>query len=82
LRKNKNEDVYQILQKNKIRVIYDDRDCSAGIKFNDADLMGMPYRLVLSDKLGDKVELKRRDSKYMSLYTEKEVIEILKGNYK
>lgn len=81
LRKNMNEDVYRILQKNEIEVIYDDRDCSAGIKFNDADLMGMPYRLVLSDKLKDKVELKRRNSEDVSLYTQGEVIEILKGNY-
>jgi len=82
LRENKDDKTYQILQKNKIEVIYDDRDCSAGIKFNDADLMGMPKRLVLSDKLKDKIELKRRDSEDISLYTEKEVVEILKGNYK
>jgi len=44
--------------------------------------MGMPKRLVLSDKLKDKIELKRRDSEDISLYTEKEVVEILKGNYK
>ncbi len=81
LRENKDDKVYQILQKNKIEVIYDDRDRSAGIKFNDADLMGMPNRLVLSDKLGDKIELKRRDSEEVSLYTQMEVVEILKGNY-
>jgi prolyl-tRNA synthetase len=82
LRKEQDDKLYQILQNNGIRVIYDDRDLNAGIKFNDADLMGMPYRLVLSDKLKDKVELKRRDSEDISLYSEKEVVEILKGNYK
>jgi len=82
LRKKQDDQLYQILQKNKIEVIYDDREVNAGIKFNDVDLMGMPYRLLLSDKLKDKVELKRRDSKDISLYEEKEVVEILKGNYK
>jgi len=82
LRRNQDDRFYSILQKNKIRVIYDDREINAGVKFNDADLMGMPYRLVLSDKLKNKVELKRRDSKDISLYSEKEVVEILKGNYK
>lgn len=82
LRKEQDDKLYQILQKNKIEVIYDDREINPGMKLKDADLMGMPYRLVLSDKLGDKAELKRRDSEDISLYTEKEIVEILKGNYK
>ena len=82
LRKKQDNKLYSILQNNKIEVIYDDREVNPGIKLKDADLMGMPYRLVLSDKLGNKVELKRRDSEDISLYTEKEVVEILKGNYK
>ena len=82
LRKKQDDQLYQILQKNKIEVIYDDREISAGMKLKDADLMGMPVRLVLSDKLEGKIELKRRDAQDISLYTEKELIEILKGNYK
>jgi prolyl-tRNA synthetase len=80
-RKEQDDQLYQILQKNGIEVIYDDREVNPGNKLKDADLMGMPIRLVLSDKLGDKVELKRRDSEDISLYSEKEVVEILKGNY-
>ena len=34
--------VYTALLQNGIEVLYDDRDESAGVKFNDADLLGMP----------------------------------------
>ena len=45
------------------KVLYDDRDTSVGDKFADADLMGMPYRIVVSDKTLSKnsVEVKKRD---------------------
>ena len=42
--------LYEDLQANKIDVLFDDRNCGAGIKFNDADLMGMPIRVVISPK--------------------------------
>ena len=42
--------LYEDLQSNKIDVLFDDRNCGAGIKFNDADLMGMPIRVVISPK--------------------------------
>jgi len=42
--------------------IYDDRDVSAGIKFADADLVGLPYRAIVSDKTLDKgvIEVRER----------------------
>jgi prolyl-tRNA synthetase len=45
-----------------LRVLYDDRNESAGIKFNDADLIGLPVRLLVSDRLlaEGMVELKPR----------------------
>jgi prolyl-tRNA synthetase len=45
-----------------LRVIYDDRAESAGVKFNDADLIGLPLRLVVSDRLlaAGELELKPR----------------------
>ena len=82
LRTKIDDKFYSILQKENFEVIYDDRDINPGIKLKDADLIGIPYRIVLSDKLGDKVELKRRGSKDISLYTEKEVVEVLRGNCK
>jgi prolyl-tRNA synthetase len=42
--------LYSHLKTKGIEVMYDDRDVRAGEKFADADLMGMPYRIVVSDK--------------------------------
>jgi prolyl-tRNA synthetase len=44
------EKVYQELQKKGIEVLFDDRDDSPGVKFNDADLLGIPLRLTLSPR--------------------------------
>ncbi|MCK5022467.1 MAG: proline--tRNA ligase, partial [Candidatus Pacebacteria bacterium] len=44
------ERTYQQLQKEGIEVLFDDRDDSPGIKFNDADLLGIPLRLTLSPR--------------------------------
>jgi len=52
-----------------IAVLYDDRDDAAGVKFNDADLLGLPWRVVISARSlkSDQAELKRRtsDEKHM-----------------
>ena len=43
-------------------VLFDDRDVSAGIKFADADLIGIPYRLVISPKIPEgMIEIKKRN---------------------
>ncbi len=42
--------VYEVLRKAKVDVLYDDRDLRPGEKFADSDLLGMPYRVVLSKK--------------------------------
>ncbi|HVU06879.1 MAG TPA: aminoacyl--tRNA ligase-related protein [Candidatus Paceibacterota bacterium] len=42
--------LYKTLSDKGIEVLYDDRDARPGEKFADADLMGMPYRIVVSDK--------------------------------
>jgi len=44
------EDVYKGLTAAGIEVLYDDRDARPGEKFADADLMGIPYRVVVSEK--------------------------------
>ncbi|MDE2025758.1 MAG: proline--tRNA ligase [Patescibacteria group bacterium] len=54
------QDVYKRLQEKSIDVFYDDRDVSAGQKFADADLLGIPVRLVVSPKTGEKIEWKKR----------------------
>ena len=42
--------VYQSLQNRGVSVLYDDRDLRAGEKFADSDLLGLPYRVVVSRK--------------------------------
>ena len=56
---------YEQLTSAGVGVIYDDRDASAGEMFADADLMGIPARVVISDKTvaSASVELKLRTSK-------------------
>ena len=58
------EAVYDRLQAEGFSVLYDDRDASAGVKFNDADLIGLPLRLTVSKRsLADgRVEAKWRNS--------------------
>jgi len=55
------------LEQQGIEVLLDDRDERPGVKFNDADLIGIPYRVVIGDKnlAGEspKVELKRRSER-------------------
>jgi prolyl-tRNA synthetase len=55
------------LEKKGVEVLLDDRNERPGVKFNDADLIGVPYRLVVGDKnlAGDspRVEVRRRSEK-------------------
>ncbi len=44
------ERIYADLQAAGIEVLYDDRDERAGVKFNDADLLGIPIRLTVGGK--------------------------------
>jgi prolyl-tRNA synthetase len=55
--------VYDELQRAGVEVLYDDRDETAGVKFADADLIGLPLRLTVSRRTleQDGVELKSRD---------------------
>ncbi|MFA5879793.1 MAG: aminoacyl--tRNA ligase-related protein [Candidatus Margulisiibacteriota bacterium] len=78
LRKNPDEHMYQTLQKQGVEVLFDDRNISPGIKFKDADLLGIPYRIVQSDKLGEKFELKLRNAKEVTNYTKEEVLNYFK----
>ena len=53
-------------------------DCPPGQKFSDADLMGIPVRLVVSAKTGDKIEWKKRNETDTKLLSLEEVIKNLK----
>ncbi len=57
------DELYEQLQKKRIEVIYDDRDVRAGVMFSDADLLGVPVRVVVSPRnmKNDCVEITTRD---------------------
>ncbi len=79
----KSEELYESLKKNNIDVLWDDRlDIRPGQKFADADLIGNPYRVVVSNRSLENggYELKKRpksDSKIVSL---DELLNILNRN--
>lgn len=56
------EDIYKKLTSTGVEVLFDDRNESAGAKFADSDLIGIPMRVVVSDKSIEKggVEIKER----------------------
>ncbi len=64
--------LYKELSAGNVEVLYDDRGEKAGFMFNDADLIGIPFRLILSPKTleNNQIEFKRRgagDSELWSL---------------
>lgn len=61
--------LYQQLAAKRTEVLYDDRSASPGEKFADADLIGIPLRIVVSEKTleKDSVEIKKRDEKETKL---------------
>lgn len=73
-------DVYQSLQQEGIEVLFDDRDESPGVKFNDADLIGVPIRLTVGARSLEKggMELKRRDEDERKLIPRDQVLEQVK----
>lgn len=56
-------EIYDALTKAGVEVLFDDRDARAGVKFKDADLIGIPIRVTIGEKSLAKgvLELKRRD---------------------
>jgi prolyl-tRNA synthetase len=60
---------YEAFEKAGIEVLFDDRDKSPGEKFAEADLIGIPWRAVVSPKTEGKIELKRRDNETTELLT-------------
>jgi len=70
------EKVYRLLEAEGIEVLFDDRDVSAGTKFADADLIGIPIRVVVSKRNEGKLEVKRRNSEQTEFKTLKQLVDI------
>ena len=71
--------LYQDLRDKDISVLYDDRDARAGEKFADADLIGVPHRVVVSNKSLEKggLEYKLRTESSSKIITHDELFKIL-----
>ncbi len=71
--------VYQLLNEAHLECLYDDRDDSPGIKFNDADLIGIPIRLTVSDRSlkSGGIEYKRRDKTEKTIIPSENIIPAL-----
>lgn len=69
--------VYKALTENNIAVLYDDRDERPGKKFADADLLGIPHRIVVSEKTiaENRFEYKARTEREVSLLGLDELLE-------
>ncbi len=67
--KERAEEIYQQLKNAGISVLFDDRDERAGVKFNDADLIGCPLRITVGEKAlqNGMVELKKRTLQNLEL---------------
>ncbi|HEY9481269.1 MAG TPA: aminoacyl--tRNA ligase-related protein [Candidatus Paceibacterota bacterium] len=72
--------LYAALQKAGIETLYDDRDLRPGEKFADADLIGIPYRVVVSEKTiaAGKHEMKVRATGEVRSLAETELIDTLR----
>lgn len=73
------ESLYESLLNAGIEVLLDDRDTSAGAKFADSDLIGIPYRIIVSPKTVEQggVELKKRKEKDSKVIPFSKVIELV-----
>jgi prolyl-tRNA synthetase len=74
------EKLYAELTAQGLEILFDDREESPGVKFNDADLLGIPYRVTVSPRtLGkNSVELKKRSEKDSQLLPLEETVTRLK----
>lgn len=76
--REKAQKLYDSLTEKGFEVLWDDRvDASAGEKFATADLIGVPIRLVVSNKTGDKIESKERNSEKQELLTLEQILQSL-----
>jgi len=74
------EELYQTLTKEAVEVLYDDREETPGVKFKDADLIGIPLRLTLGEKNLKEglVEIKKRRTGEIFLVKKEEALSKVK----
>ena len=75
------DELYEDLRAAGLEVLYDDRDEPAGVKFSDADLIGVPVRVTVSARnlKNNQLEIKRRDSEKAFMVSLEDAIKELGG---
>jgi len=75
------ENLYTELEAQGLEVLFDDRNESPGVKFNDADLLGIPLRVTISPRTleKDSAEIKKRSEKESELVPLEEIAVRLEG---
>jgi len=74
------DSLYQSMKEKSFDVIYDDRNVRAGVKFNDADLIGIPVQIVMGERNLEKkqIEIKTRHNQQARLVSQDKVLESVK----
>lgn len=74
------ESLYKSLRASDVQVLYDDREESAGVKLNDSDLLGIPIRVVVSQRnlRQNVVEIKKRNETSSTKFPTNEIVERIK----
>ena len=76
IQKELTDQIYSDFRKNKIDVLLDDRDERAGIKFKDADLIGIPFQIIIGrDSINKEVEFTSRAKKSKIKVTQNKILE-------
>ncbi len=78
------EGVYAALEQAGVAVLYDDRDERAGVKFNDADLIGLPLRVAVGERglKAGTIEVKRRGEEAVDAVPADALVEYVVGALK
>jgi prolyl-tRNA synthetase len=77
------ERIYEAMRAQDISVLYDDREERPGVKFKDADLIGVPYRVTLGKRKFEQglAEIFHRSTKQVRDVKLSDVVECLKGEH-
>jgi prolyl-tRNA synthetase len=75
------ERIYRTLRENGIEVLFDDRRATPGVKFNDADLIGLPLRITVGDRslAQGGAELKRRNQAEKRIVSESDLLAAIRA---
>ena len=72
--KEEADSLYDELRQKGVEVLLDDRNERVGVKFKDMDLIGIPIRLVISEKTLPNIEIKYRESGKIEVISRENVI--------